>query len=133
MFKRKNFIRKLLMDGRIGHSTYLMFFLVFLNFILISYSYLIEGNPILEQFITDLWLFAIVFLIFYFPVSIIIGRWHTNTQISIEQDILRSEDPIFAKMFRTLLDVQTGKATEEEIKEFRSFMHEIEKKDIKEF
>jgi len=40
---------------------------------------------------------------------------------------------MFAKMFRTLLDVQTGKATEEEIKEFRSFMHEIEKKDIKEF
>ena len=63
-----------------------------------------------------------------FPVSIIIGRWHTNTQISIEQDILRSEDPIFAKMFRTLLDVQTGKATEEEIKEFRKFLKNIENK-----
>lgn len=62
-----------------------------------------------------------------------IGRWHVTTQISVEQDILRSEDPIFAKMVRALLDVQTGKATEEEIKEFRSMMHEIEKKGIKEF
>ena len=127
MFKRKNFVRKLLMDGRIGHSTYLMFFLVFLNFILISYNYLIEGNSILEQFFTDLWLFTVIFLIFYFPVSVIIGRWHTNTQISTEQVIRNLEDPILAKMFRILLDVQTERSSEEEIKEFKDWVSNIEK------
>ena len=36
------------------------------------------------------------------------------------------EDPIMAKMIRTLLDVQTGKASEEEIKEFRDMVLKIE-------
>ena len=34
---------------------------------------------------------------------------------------------------RILLDVKTGKATEEDIKEFRKFVGEIEKRDINEF
>ena len=36
-------------------------------------------------------------------------------------------------MVRTLLDVKTGKAGEDEIKEFRDMLTEIEKKDIHEF
>jgi len=130
---QKNFLRKLWWDGRMGHTTYLMFFLAFLNFILITYNYLIQGNEILKTFVSDLWVFGTIFLILYFPISIIIGRWHTNTQIHVEQDILRLEDPIFARMVRTLLDVKTGKATKEEIEEFRKFLNEIEKNDIKEF
>jgi len=119
------------LDCRTGNSTYLMFFLVFLNFILISYTYLIEGSQIFEKVFLDLRIFIIIFLVFYFPIAIIIGRWHVTTQIGVEQDILRSEEPIFAKMVRALLDVQTGKASEEEIKEFRKFLNEIEKNDIK--
>jgi hypothetical protein len=41
-----------------------------------------------------------------------------------------NRDPIYAKMIRTLLDVQTGKASQEEIKEFRKEMGEIEKMNI---
>ena len=33
-----------------------------------------------------------------------------------------------AKMFRTLLDVQTGKATKEEIEEFRNMLIKIERR-----
>ena len=36
-------------------------------------------------------------------------------------------------MIRTLLDVKTGKATDEEIEEFRKITKEIEKQDIGEF
>ena len=133
MFFRKNFFRKLWWDGRMGHATYLMFFLAFFNFILITYSFLIEGNETLEQFVSDLWLFAIIFLICYFPISMLIGRWHTKTQISVEMTMKMYEDPITAKMIRILLDVQTGKATEEEIREFRKFIGKIEKQDINEF
>jgi len=129
----KNFLRKLWWDGRMGHTTYLMFLLAFVNFILITYSYLLEGNMIFEKFISELWLFSIVFMALYFPIAILIGRWHTNTQISVEMTMKMLEDPITAKMVRGLLDVQTGKATKEEIEEFRNFILEIEKKDIKEF
>ena len=38
------------------------------------------------------------------------------------------QNPLFAKMFRTILDVQTGQASDEEIKEFRAFLMKIEKK-----
>ncbi len=130
---QKNFLRKLWWDGRMGHATYLMFFLAFLNFILITYNYLIEGSEILKIFVSDLWIFGIIFLIFYFPISILIGRWHTNTQISVESTMKMLQDPIMAKMIRILLDVQTGKATKEEIDEFRKSMVKIEKNDISEF
>ena len=43
------------------------------------------------------------------------------------------EDPTMAKMIKMLLDVQTGKASKEEIDEFRKTMIEIEKTDISEF
>ncbi len=130
---KKNFVRKLWWDGRIGHSTYLMFFLAFLNFILITFTFLIEGNKIFEKFISELWVFGIIFLVFYFPISILIGRWHTQTQISVEMTMKMYEDPIMAQMIRTLLDVQTGKATEKDIKEFRDLVEDIEKRDINEF
>ena len=129
----KNFTRKLWWDGRMGHNTYLIFLLTFVNFILITYSYLIDGSVIFEKFISDLWLFSIVFIILYVPVSILIGKWHTDTQISIDQTIQYHENPIVARMVRTLLDVQTGKAGKEEIEEFRKFVSEIEKTNIKEF
>ena len=129
----KNFFRKIFWASRMGHSTYLMFFLAFGNFILITYSYLLEGNPFFEKYISDLWMFSIVFVILYIPLSILIGRWHTNTQISVEMTIRGLNNPIQAKMMRILLDVKTGKATEDDIEEFRTFVGEIEKRDINEF
>jgi len=118
------------MDGRSGHSQYFMFLLALVNFVLITYNYLIEGNEIFNEVVSNLSVFFIVFVIFYFPVSILIGRWHTNTQLSVDMTMKMYEDPIMAKMIRTLLDVQTGKASEEEIKEFRKFTLEIEKQNI---
>ena len=133
MVFKKNFVRKLWWDSRQGHSTYLMFLLAFLNFILITFNYLIEGNSIFETFISNLWIFSIIFVIIYLPTATLIGRWHTKTQISVEESIKYFEHPTMAKMVRTLLDVKTGKAGEDEIKEFREMLTEIEKKDIHEF
>ena len=133
MNKPKNFLRKIWWASRIGHSTYLMFLLAFSNFIIITYSYLLEGNAFFEKYVSDLWVFSIIFVVLYIPASILIGRWHTNTQISVEMTIRGYNNPIQAKMMRILLDVETGKATEEDIKEFRKFVNEIEKRDINEF
>jgi len=130
---QKNFLRKLWWDGRMGHANYLMFLLAIVNFVLITYNFLLEGSSIFNEFISDLWIFVIIFTVFYVPIAVLIGRWHTNTQISVEMTMKVFEDPIAANMFKTLLDVHSGKATKEEIEEFRKRMIEIEKKDIAEF
>ena len=115
-------------DFRLGHSTYLIFLLTFVNFILISYRLLIERIPFLQEFVPELWIFVIMFLIIYIPASIVIGFWHRKTQMKVEQTLSLQQNPFMAKLFRSMLDIQTGKATKEEIEEFRSFLTNIEKK-----
>ncbi len=127
---QKNKLRILWWAGRTGHANYLMFSLALMNFILIAYNFLIEENTTFEKIIPNLWLFIIIFLVFYLPVAILIGRWHTNTQISVEQIIRNTEDPIMATMIKILLDVKTGVATEEEIIKFRKFISKIENQSI---
>ena len=115
-------------DGRTGSSTYLLFGLTFLNFIIIAYRLLLEKDAISKELIPDLWVFGLIFLITYIPTSIIIGFWHRKTQLSVENSIRHKESPFFCKMIRVLLDVKTGKASKEEIEEFRKVLSNIEKK-----
>ena len=126
-------IRKMWFDGRTGHSTYLMIVLQLVNFFLISYNFLIEGNQIFEEFVIDLWLFGTIIMICYIPISILIGKWHKDTQLSTDIVLKMDQDPNLAKMMKGLLNVQDGIASKEDIKEFRNFLIEIEKNEIKEF
>ena len=130
MIHQKNLIRKFWFDGRNGTSNYFLLFLAMTNFILITYNFLIEDITIFNNLLSEMWIYAIIFTILYVPVSTLIGRWHTNTQLKIDVTMKMNRDPIYAKMIRTLLDVQTGIATEEEIQEFRKEMKEIEKTNI---
>ena len=130
MIHQKNLMRKLWFDGRNGTTNYFLLFLAMTNFILITYNFLIEDITIFNNLLSNMWIYAIIFATLYFPISILIGRWHTNTQLSVDLTIKMNRDPIYAKMIRTLLDVQTGKASQEEIKEFRKEMEEIEKINI---
>ena len=130
MIHQKKILRKLWFDGRNGTTNYFLLFLAMTNFILITYNFLIEDSMILNDQLSNMWAYAIIFLTLYFPISILIGRWHTNTQLRVDVTMKMNRDPIIAKMIRTLLDVQTGKASEEEIKEFRKEMEAIEKKNI---
>ncbi len=130
MIHQKNLIRKFWFDGRNGTTNYFLLFLAMTNFILITYNFLIEDITIFNNLLSNMWIYAIIFLTLYFPISILIGRWHTNTQLHVDVSVKMNRDPIYAKMIRTLLDVQTGKASQEEIKEFRKEMEEIEKTNI---
>ena len=127
MFHQKNLIRKFWLDGRTGTSNYFILLLAIVNFILITYNFLIEDITIFNNLLSNMWIYAIIFLTLYFPISILIGRWHTNTQLHVDVSMKMNRDPIYAKMIRTLLDVQTGKASQEEIKEFRNMLTKIEK------
>lgn len=115
-------------DGRTGSSVYLLFVLTFVNFVLIAYRYLLEQDAYTEELISNLWVFGLIFLITYIPISIIIGYWHRKTQLSVETTIQQKETPFFCKMMRVLLDATTGKASKEEIEEFRKMLLDIEKK-----
>ena len=122
----KNWIKKRWLEERFGHSSYLMYVLTLVNFILISYRYFIESDPILHELISDLWLFTIILLIFYVPISILIGYWHRQTQLSTENTIKRLEDPLFAHISRTILDLKTGTISENQIKEIKKLLLKIE-------
>jgi len=113
-------------EFRQGHSIYLVFALTFINFILISYRLLIEKITIFKELVPDLWIFAIVFLIIYVPAAILIGFWHRRTQLRVETTMIQQQNPVLARMIRTLLDVQTGVATKEEIAKVKKMMTDIE-------
>ena len=115
-------------EFRIGHSTYLIFMLTFVNFILISHRLLIERVPFLQEILPELWIYMVAFLAIYIPLSIIIGFYHRRTQLKVEQTLTMQQNPFIAKLFRVLLDVQPGKASDEEIQEFRKMLKNIEGK-----
>ena len=124
----QGWVRKRWWEFRAGHSVYLIFVLTFINFILIAYRLLIEKIPMFQDLIPNLSIFVLLFLGFYIPTAIIIGFWHRKTQLKVETTLTMQQNPVFAKMIRSILDVQTGKASDEEIKEFREFLMKIEKK-----
>ena len=115
-------------EFRQGHSVYLIFVLTFINFILISYRLLIERVAVFKEIVPELWIFALMFIIIYIPAATLIGFWHRRTQLRVETTLVQQQNPIQAKFFRTLLDVQTGRATKEEIEEFRKLLEKIEKR-----
>jgi len=118
-------IRRRWLDGRWGHSLYLMFGLTFINFILIFYRFLIEDIPIFSNLIESLWIFTILFIILYIPVSILIGHWHNQTQLKVDNYLKQMENPLLVSMFRILLDIETKKASQEEIEEFKKMLEDI--------
>ncbi len=115
-------------EFRQGHSVYLIFMLTFVNFILITYRLLIEKITTFKELIPELWIFAVLFIVCYVPAAILIGFWHRRTQLRVETTLVQQQNPVLARMVRTLLDVQTGIATKEEIKEFRKMLESIEKR-----
>ena len=124
---KEGWVRRRWWEFRQGHSIYLIFVLTFVNFILISYRLLIEKITIFKELIPELWIFALIFISIYIPAAMLIGVWHRRTQLRVETTLVNQQNPVLAKMIRTLLDVQTGKASQEEIKEFRNMLTKIEK------
>jgi len=120
-------IRRRWYDFRLGHSMYLIFALTFANFILISHRLLIERVPILNEFFSSLWFFAIIFILAYIPTSILIGAWHRRTQLRVEQDIAMRQNPFLAKTLKMIIDIQTGKASKEQIETMQKTLEDIEK------
>ena len=124
----KEWFRRRWLDFRFGHSVYLIFALTFANFILIFHRLLIERVESLNEIFSNLWIFTVVFVIIYIPVSIGIGAWHRRTQLRVEQEQIMMQNPFLARNFRMLMDMVDGNATKEEVENFRNLLKRIESK-----
>ena len=123
-----DFMRRRWLDFRLGHTTYLTFALVFGNFVLIFHRLLIERIPALDKIFSELWFFAVFFLLIYIPLALLVGYWHRKTQLRVETELTLKQNPLFAHWFRVLIDMQTGRATQEEINNLRKTLKSIESK-----
>lgn len=99
-----------------------------MNFVLLSYRFLIEPNIENTGLFNNLTTFAIVFLIIYIPVSILIGYWHRKTQLKVDSDIKFTRNIIFAKTIKSLIDLKLQKSNKEEIDELENFLKKIEER-----
>lgn len=123
----KPWVRRRWYDFRLGHSLYLIFILSFTNFILIAHRLLIERVPFLNELFSDLWYFAIIFILAYIPISIVLGLWHRRTQLRIDSDINIEANPLLISILHLIIDIQTGKASNEQIETMRKTLDNIEK------
>lgn len=123
---KEYWIRRRWFDFRQGHGVYLIFLLTFANFILIFHRLLIERIEFLNDIFTELWMFILIFVIIYIPAAIIIGAWHRKTQLKVESDVIIRQNPLFAKILRTILDIQTNNISKEEIDQMRNLLKNIE-------
>ena len=123
-----NWVRRRWFDFRQGHSIYLIFILSFSNFILIFYRLLVERVDFLDEVFSSLWVFVIAFIALYIPIAVLIGAWHRRTQLKVDAEVAIRQNPMWAKMFRLMMDIQTGKASKEEIESVRKLLKSIEDK-----
>ena len=125
---KQSWVRRRWQDFRWGHSYYLIFLLTFSNFVLIFHRLLVERVEILSELFSNLWLFAIVFVLIYIPIAVGVGAYHRRTQIRVETEQTLLNNPFMARNFRMLIDIIEGNASKEDINKFRNFLQSIEKK-----
>jgi len=120
-----DWVRRRWLDFRNGHSIYLVFAMTFANFITIQYQLLIDQLPYLSDIFNSIWIFAILFILAYVPVSIVLGYWHRKSQWKVEQDALFRENKVGAIMWMYVIDLIEGKVSEEDRKLMRDALLRI--------
>jgi hypothetical protein len=97
----------------------------FVNFILITYSFAVQKNPLFHGVITSLSFFTIVFLAVYVPTAMAIGYWHRRNQFRVEVEATLQEAWVSAWLLRYQFRLALGKATEEETREVVNFYESV--------
>lgn len=120
-----DWFRRRWLDFRNGHSIYLVFAMTFANFITIQYQLLIDRLPYLAGIFESIWIFAILFVVAYVPLSIVLGYWHRKSQWKVEQDALFRENKVGAIMWMYVIDLIEGKVSEEDRKLMREALLSI--------
>jgi len=109
----KNFILRLWTYFRRGHSTYLVFFLSFANFIVIQYRLLVEYVPVLQLVFSSLMAFAIVFFMVYIPLAVIIGYLdYKHFAVPVDMALTAKASPWNRDLAKALILIAEGKNKE---------------------
>lgn len=103
--------------------------MTFANFITIQYQLLIDQLPYLEGIFNSIWIFAIMFILFYVPLSIVLGYWHRKSQWKVEQDALFRENKVGAIMWMYVIDLIEGNVSEEDKKLMKEALLKITRGD----
>lgn len=83
---RSKWIRRRWFDFRQGHSTYLIFAMSFIQFVIISYTLAVERFSILEQIFPAMWMWATFFILAYVPAAVFVGYAHRKFQMPTETE-----------------------------------------------
>lgn len=101
-----NWIKRRWMDFRFGHGTYLSFVLSLTNFLLISYTFLFERIPELKTLFPNVWLFTVIFILIYLPLTSYIGYLHRKKQLSIDVELQAEINPYTLEILRRLDSIE---------------------------
>lgn len=92
-------LKRFWFDFRNGHNTYLSFFLSFINFVLISYNFLIGG-------FIPLWFFIILLLFTYIPLAVFVGFLHRKKQLSTDIVLQADLNPYWKEVLKELEEIK---------------------------
>lgn len=119
------FIRRRWLDFRNGHSIYLAFLLTFVNFILISYNFLIKQLPFGIGESMTLPLFILLFTLIYIPTAITLGVWHRKHQYSVENEALLRQNWMWAWVSQYQIRLIKGKTNPKEDEYIIKYLNDI--------
>jgi hypothetical protein len=119
------FIRRRWLDFRNGHSIYLAFLLTFVNFILISYNFLIKQLPFGIGESMNLPLFILLFTLIYIPTAITLGVWHRKHQYSVENEALLRQNWMWAWISQYQIRLIKGKTNPKEDEYIINYLNDI--------
>lgn len=94
---------------RRGHAVYLAFVMSFMNFIVIQYRLLIEQIPVLAFIFSQLYVFALIFVLVYIPLSAIIG-WidYRRGSVPVDQEVAAQVNPWTIDLAKALQYIAQG-------------------------
>ena len=94
---------------RRGHAVYLAFVISFMNFIVIQYRLLIEQIPMLSFIFSHLYMFAIIFVFVYIPISAIIG-WidYRRGSVPVDAEVAAQASPWVIDLAKALRCIAQG-------------------------
>lgn len=121
----KGFIRRRWLDFRNGHSIYLAFVLTFINFILISYNFLIKQLPFGIGDSMTLPSFILLFVLIYIPTAITLGVWHRKHQYSVENEALLRQNWMWAWISQYQIRLIKGKTNPKEDEYIINYLNDI--------
>jgi hypothetical protein len=89
----KDWVKRRWLDLRNGHSVYLIFFIQFAQFIVVTYGLYITENQYLRELFPSIAHWMAFFLLTYVPAAIAVGHTHLKKQVPTETKQMAQVNP----------------------------------------